>query len=141
MPWDFSMPVKIYFGNDKVKDLPQIIDSFGFERGVLVCSNTLKNNGVADEIMKNLLGIDKTTSPTDCYAHWQNNLKPEYRSTLKSMVTEMINSEKVVQVEYEWAHPKYGNIIVRCSGRCSEKKNNIILLEGFHRVISDISKS
>lgn len=53
MTWDFSMPVKIYFGNDKVKDLPQIIDSFGFERGVLVCSNTLKNNGVADEIMKN----------------------------------------------------------------------------------------
>lgn len=52
MTWDFSMPVKIYFGNDKVKTLPQIIDFFGFERGVLVCSNTLKSNGTADEIMK-----------------------------------------------------------------------------------------
>ncbi len=56
MSWNFSMPVKIYFGNDKVRKLPEIIDSFGFERGVLVCSNTLKNNGVADEIINNCGG-------------------------------------------------------------------------------------
>lgn len=56
MSWNFSMPVKIYFGNDKVKELPEIIDSFGYERGVLVCSNTLKKNGTADEIIKNCGG-------------------------------------------------------------------------------------
>lgn len=56
MNWNFSMPVKIYFGNDKVKELPEIIDSFGYERGVLVCSNTLKKNGTADEIIKNCGG-------------------------------------------------------------------------------------
>ncbi len=52
MNWNFSMPVKIYFGKNKVQELPEIIDSFGFERGVLVCSNTLQGNGVADEIIK-----------------------------------------------------------------------------------------
>ena len=52
MTWEFSLPVKIYFGTDKVFELPKIIEEFGFKRGVLVCSNTLKNNGVADEIIK-----------------------------------------------------------------------------------------
>lgn len=56
MTWEFSLPVKIYFGTDKVKELPKIIEEFGFKRGVLVCSNTLKNNGVADEIMQQCEG-------------------------------------------------------------------------------------
>ncbi len=51
MSWSFSLPVKIHFGTDKIKELPQIIEELGYKKGVLVCSNTLKKNGVADEIM------------------------------------------------------------------------------------------
>ncbi len=57
MNWEFSLPVKIYFGTDKINDLPEIINEYGYKRGVLVCSNTLKKNGVADEIVKNCNGI------------------------------------------------------------------------------------
>ena len=56
MTWEFSLPVKIYFGTDKINELPKIIEEYGFKRGVLVCSNTLKKNGVADEIVKNCDG-------------------------------------------------------------------------------------
>ncbi len=56
MTWEFSLPVKIYFGTDKINELPKIISEYGFKRGVLVCSNTLKKNGVADEIIKNCGG-------------------------------------------------------------------------------------
>ena len=56
MSWEFSLPVKIYFGTDKIKELPKIIEEYGYTRGVLVCSNTLKNNGVADEIVKDCNG-------------------------------------------------------------------------------------
>ena len=56
MTWEFSLPVKIYFGTDKIKELPKIIEEYGFKRGVLVCSNTLKKNGVADDIIKNSKG-------------------------------------------------------------------------------------
>lgn len=55
MTWEFSLPVKIYFGTDKIKELPKIIEEYGFKRGVLVCSNTLKKNGVADEIIKTVM--------------------------------------------------------------------------------------
>ena len=53
MSWNFSLPTKIYFGTDKINELPEIIKEFGFRRGVLVCSNTLKKNGVAEGIIKN----------------------------------------------------------------------------------------
>ncbi len=56
MSWSFSLPVKIHFGTDKIKELPQIIEELGYKRGVLVCSNTLKMNGVADEIIANCNG-------------------------------------------------------------------------------------
>ncbi len=67
MSWNFSLPVKIYFGTDKVLELPEIIKEFDFKRGVLVCSNTLRKNGVADEIIKNcdgsLVGIYSDIRP------------------------------------------------------------------------------
>ena len=56
MSWEFSLPVKIYFGTDKINELPKIIEEMGYTKGVLVCSNTLKKNGVADEIIKNCKG-------------------------------------------------------------------------------------
>ena len=56
MSWEFSLPVKIYFGTDKINELPRIINEYGYKRGVLVCSNTLKKNGTADKIVKNSNG-------------------------------------------------------------------------------------
>lgn len=57
MTWNFSLPVKIYFGTDKIKELPEIIKEFGYKRGVLVCSNTLRKNGTADKIIENCNGV------------------------------------------------------------------------------------
>ena len=57
MNWEFSLPVKIIFGTDKIKELPNVIKKSGYKRGVLVCSNTLKKNGVADEIVENCNGV------------------------------------------------------------------------------------
>lgn len=57
MNWNFSLPVKIYFGTDKINELPEIINELGLKRGVLVCSNTLRKNGVADKIIENCNGV------------------------------------------------------------------------------------
>ena len=43
----------------------------------------------------------------------------------------------VIQVEYPWRHPQRDTVTVRCSGRCVEKNDEVIVFEGFHRVISD----
>ena len=32
MSWNFSLPTKIYFGTDKIKELPEIIKEFGYKK-------------------------------------------------------------------------------------------------------------
>ncbi len=59
MSWNFSLPTKIYFGTDKILELPKIIEEFNFKRGVLVCSNTLCKNGVAERLVKDCNGVIK----------------------------------------------------------------------------------
>ncbi len=57
MSWNFSLPTKIYFGTDKILELPQIVSELGLKRGVLVCSNTLYKNGTAEKIIKDCNGL------------------------------------------------------------------------------------
>ena len=57
------------------------------------------------------------------------------------MMEEMKNTDKVIQAEYSWHHPQKGEIVVRCSGRCVEKSNDVVVFEGFHRALSDLGKS
>lgn len=56
MNWTFSLPTKIYFGTDKINELPDIIEELGYKKGVLVCSNTLKKNGTADKLLEGSRG-------------------------------------------------------------------------------------
>ena len=116
----------------------------GLNIGLWIIRNNLKtgeNELYADEIMRKLLGVDNSIMPNDCYSHWEKNINPEYLPTVDMMVSEMANSGDVVQVEYLWNHPQEGEVLVRCSGRCTEKTDETIVYEGFHRVISNLEKS
>ncbi len=91
----------------------------------------------ADEIMKKLLGADNNISPEECYSLWRNNINPNHLSAIEATITDMKNNhnQAVVQFEYLWNHPQQGELLVRDSGRCSEKTNDTIIIEGFHRII------
>ena len=89
-----------------------------------------------DETMRKLLGVDDIT-PRECFKHWQNNIDKEYRVAVDNMIHDMAESNNVIQVEYPWHHPQRDTVTVRCSGRCVEKNHEVIVFEGFHRVISD----
>ena len=94
----------------------------------------------ANKVMRKLLGLNNDISPEECYTHWYNNIFPKYHGAVESMINEMTTSQKVMQVEYHWNHPQAGDILVRCSGRCSKKDDEYTLFEGFHRII-DPNKS
>lgn len=91
----------------------------------------------ADETMRKLLGVADDITPGECFKHWQNNIDKEYRVAVDNMIHDMAESNTVIQVEYPWRHPQRDTVTVRCSGRCVEKNDEVIVFEGFHRVISD----
>lgn len=94
-----------------------------------------------DATMRELLGVDQSATPKECYQHWYGRIKEGHQKTVDSMVCEMINSQNVIQAEYPWIHPTKNEVFVRCTGRCIEKNDDSIVFEGFHRIISDMGKS
>lgn len=59
MNWEFNLPVKLVFGNGKRKDLKKYIKEIGGTNGVLVCSKSFSENGLADEFIKTSDGLIK----------------------------------------------------------------------------------
>ncbi|RKJ59758.1 iron-containing alcohol dehydrogenase, partial [Butyricicoccus sp. 1XD8-22] len=47
----YEQPVPIDFGIGKLKKLPEIINQFGFEKGLLISTPSMVKNGVAAQIV------------------------------------------------------------------------------------------
>ena len=54
------------------------------------------------------------------------------------MLAKMINSGKIVQLEYNWQHPQAGVVRMRCVGIRVADSNGMVTLKGYHRIISNI---
>ena len=80
----------------------------------------------------------KAWSPQECYNNWFNKISPECVQYVLQMVSKMINSGKIVQLEYNWQHPKAGTVRVRCVGIRVADSSGMVALKGYHRVISNI---
>lgn len=94
----------------------------------------------ADETMEKVLGVDKKYTPEGCYQFWFSRIQPAYVEYVKKNVEYMIGADNVVQLQYPWLHPKFGEVMVRCSGKRVEDSDGMITLEGCHRIISDIEE-
>ena len=103
-----------------------------------------RENGVsemhADETMERILGVDRKYTPQECYQFWHSRIREDYLDYVNENVGHMIETNVVVQLQYPWNHPFYGEVMVRCSGRRIEDSDGMITLEGYHRIISDIEE-
>jgi hypothetical protein len=52
----------------------------------------------------------------------------------------MVKGLKVVQLEYKWNHPTLGEVVVRSSGRRTADSDGMAVLEGYHRIFSNIEE-
>lgn len=52
MNWEFNLPVKLAFGNNRHERIYDYICEIGGEVGVLVCSRSFAGNGLADKLVK-----------------------------------------------------------------------------------------
>lgn len=92
----------------------------------------------ADETMERVMGMDNKYNPQETYKYWFERIKSGCETYVREKVNLMINVDKVVQLEYPWIHPQLGEVRVRCCGRRIEDSDGMIVLEGYHRIISTI---
>lgn len=95
----------------------------------------------ADETMERIIAVDRKYTPQECYDYWYDRINDNYREYVKENVKRMIESDKVVQLQYPWNHPQLGEIVVRCSGKRVDDADGMITLEGYHRIISNIEET
>lgn len=95
----------------------------------------------ADETMERVIAVDRKYTPQECYDYWHDRISDGYRGYVEENVKRMIESDKVVQLQYPWIHPQLGEIMVRCSGRRVDDTDGMITLEGYHRIISTIEET
>lgn len=88
----------------------------------------------ADETMERIISVDRKYTPQECYDYWFNRINENYKSYVIENVRRMIDSDKVVQLQYPWSHPKLGEVIVSCSGKRVDDTDGMITLEGYHRI-------
>lgn len=104
-----------------------------------------EENGIyemhADETMENVLALERKVTAKECYTHWFDRIHPEYKEYVQTNVKRMIESNKVVQLQYPWEHPTLGEVIVRCSGKRVKDSDGMVTLEGYHRIISNIEEA
>ena len=59
---------------------------------------------------------------------------------MQSRAETMMTTDKIVELEYIWNHPELGDVAVRCVGAKSSHENGVIVLEGYHRLLDDLSQ-
>lgn len=102
--------------------------------------NANRREMFADDMMRRVLGLENPLTPQECYEHWYNRIHESYRPYVNQAVESMLYSERVVELEYPWHHPTRGEVIVRCTGIRAADTNNMICLEGYHRIVSDMER-
>lgn len=94
----------------------------------------------ADRVMRKNLGIDTVLTPEECYAFWYSRISDGYYHYVNQSVSHMVETGKIVQLEYTWNHPVKGLVTVRCLGRRVEDSDGKICLEGYHRLTSEMER-
>ncbi|WP_158098974.1 EAL domain-containing protein [Flavonifractor sp. An100] len=95
---------------------------------------------IADDTMYQVMGVTDTLDAQECYQFWYSRVNDGYYHYVNQSVSQMINSGRVVQLEYTWKHPQLGEVVVRCTGVRGRDEDGKICLRGYHRIISDIER-
>lgn len=91
-----------------------------------------------DDTMERVLGLTQKLSPKECYNYWYSRICSEDAEYVSNAVNVMIQDRKAVQLEYRWNHPSIGEVTVRSSGIRTQDDNVMVLLEGYHRILTGV---
>ncbi|MBQ4137226.1 MAG: EAL domain-containing protein [Clostridia bacterium] len=91
-----------------------------------------------DSVMERVLGLEEKLSPEECYEYWHSRILPGDTEYVDNAVSMMINDRKAVQLKYHWQHPSFGTVSVRSSGIRTQDENTMVVLEGYHRILTGV---
>lgn len=92
-----------------------------------------------DETTERVFAVDMKYTPTECYEYWISHIHPDYSNYCITAINDMVAGDKAVQIEFPWLHAQLGDVMIRLSGRRVKDSDGMIVLEGYHRIITDVA--
>ena len=92
-----------------------------------------------DETMEQILASNVKYTPKECYDYWVANIHPDYFAYVQENLIKMARGEKAVLIEFPWLHPKFGDVMVHMSGKRVNNADGMIVLEGYYRIMTDVT--
>lgn len=108
---------------------------------ILLDKETGAGQMLADDTMRKVLGMTEAAAPEECYQFWYSRINDGYYHYVNQSVESMIQSNRVVQLEYTWMHPDLGEVVVRCTGIRNGDRDGKICLVGYHRILSGVQQT
>ncbi len=105
---------------------------------IVIDNEAQKYEMYANDTMLTLLGLSKHPDPEQCYAHWYNRIDEKYIAYVTNCVNQIIETGKLLEVQYPWKHPELGSIFVRCGGRAECLEDGRIQVKGYHQNINEV---
>ena len=90
---------------------------------------------IFDDTMCRILSAPEFASPGDRYEYMFSRVQNKYRENVKSAFINMIDNNRIVQVEFPWEHPSQGEIELRLSGLLIENTAHRIKFKGYCRLL------
>lgn len=91
----------------------------------------------ADDMMRQLLGIDDDTSPEDCYQAWYSRIFPTYIPVIESAIQNTAKGQKV-EITYPWTNLSGHLTYVRCGAEVYQKDETAVCLHGYHQDVTTL---
>jgi hypothetical protein len=91
--------------------------------------------------MEHALALHVKYTPEECFQYWKSHIHPDHTTYVKQTISKMISDQKALQIEFQWCHPKLGDVMVRFSGKRVNDADGMVILEGYYRIINDAAHS
>lgn len=92
-----------------------------------------------DETAERVLSLDMKYTAAECFSFFGSNIREDYIEFVDKSLKEMVNSKKAVQIEIPWLHPVKGEVMIRFSGTRVNDSDGMIVIEGFLRIMNEVS--
>ena len=115
-----------------------IISKAGIGLWTIVLAEGKEPQMKCDDQMNMLLGIDPNSklTPEQTYDFWYSRINANAVESVQKSVAKIIE-RGFDENTYLWRHPMKGEVYVRCGGS-STKKDGVMILSGYHAIVTDI---
>ena len=123
-----------FFTNEHMQ---QLQEQMGFGIWAIELEQGKKPRMYVDFMMRQLLGVDDTITPEECYDVWYSHIFSTYIPMVENSIKDVVDGKKV-EITYPWMNLSGDLTYVRCGAEMYKNNESYVCLHGYHQDVTNI---